>query len=122
VERNGLGESVIQYLTMLEGYSHLYPVGERAGWVTSRSTKPEMLAVLDATLAASPELFNSKRLLQDCRSFVRYKDGECAAASGAHDDSVMAMAIALIVRERAAGKDRERHKEQQEPALAALAA
>jgi hypothetical protein len=122
VERNGLGESVIQYLTMLEGYSHLYPVGERAGWVTSRSTKPEMTALLDATLAASPQLFNSKRLLQDCRSFVRYKDGECAAASGAHDDTVMAMAIALIVRERADGKDRERYKEQQEPALAALAA
>jgi hypothetical protein len=121
VERNGLGESVIQYLTMLEGYSHLYPVGERAGWVTSRSTRPEMTALLDATLAASPQLFNSKRLLQDCRSFVRYKDGECAAASGAHDDTVMAMAVALIVRERADGKDRERQKEQ-EPALAALAA
>src|SRR5271167_1040398 len=123
VERNGLGESAIQYLTMLEGYSHLYPVGERAGWVTSRSTRPEMLALLDATLAASPGLFNSKRLLQDCRSFVRNKDGECAAAAGAHDDTVMAMAIALIVRERDTGKDRERQKQAQpEPVTGALAA
>ncbi|HKN22961.1 MAG TPA: hypothetical protein VJX73_16165 [Terracidiphilus sp.] len=123
VERNGLGESAIQYLTMLEGYSHLYPVGERAGWVTSRSTRPEMLALLDATLAASPGLFNSKRLLQDCRSFVRNKDGECAAAAGAHDDTVMAMAIALIVRERDTGKDRERQKQAQpEPVTGVLAA
>ncbi|MGO9638954.1 MAG: hypothetical protein ACLPSO_13590, partial [Terracidiphilus sp.] len=115
--------SAIQYLTMLEGYSHLYPVGERAGWVTSRSTRPEMLALLDATLAASPGLFNSKRLLQDCRSFVRNKDGECAAAAGAHDDTVMAMAIALIVRERDTGKDRERQKQAQpEPVTGALAA
>ena len=110
VERNGLGESVIQYLTMLEGYSHLYPAGERAGWVTSRATRGPMLALLDATLAASPGLFNSKRLLQDCRSFVRYKDGECRAAAGAHDDTVMAMAVALAVRERVDGKDREQQK------------
>ncbi len=122
VERNGLGESVIQYLMMLEGYTHMYPVGQRPGWVTSRVTKPEMLAVLDATLAAAPSSFNSKRLLQDCRSFIRHNDGECSAASGAHDDTVMAMAVALIVRERVDGKDRERQKAAQEPALAALAA
>ncbi len=121
VERNGLGESVIQYLTMLEGYSHLYPVGERAGWVTSRATRPQMLAILEATLAASPELFASKRLLQDCRSFVRHGDREPSAAAGAHDDTVMAMAIALIVRERVAGNERDRQK-QEEPAVAALAA
>jgi len=123
VERNGLGESVIQYLTMLEGYSNLYPVGERPGWVTSRATKPQMVALMDATLAASPGLFNSKRLLQDCRTFVRYSDGECSAAAGAHDDTVMAMAVALIVRERVAGSDRERQKQtEKEPAVAALAA
>jgi len=122
VERNGLGESVIQYLMMLEGYTHMYPVGERAGWVTSRATKPQMMAVLDATLAASPGLFNSKRLLQDCRTFIRRNDGECSAASGAHDDTVMAMAVALIVRERVDGKDRERQKTEQEPAAATLPA
>lgn len=119
VERNGLGESVLQYLTMLEGYSHLYPVGERPGWVTSRATRPQMVAILDATLAAAPELFASKRLLQDCRSFVRHGDGECSAAAGAHDDTVMAMAVALIVRERVAGGERDRQKE---PVVAALAA
>jgi hypothetical protein len=119
VERNGLGESVLQYLTMLEGYSHLYPVGERPGWVTSRATRPQMVAIMDATLAAAPELFASKRLLQDCRSFVRHGDGECSAAAGAHDDTVMAMAVALIVRERVAGGERDRQKE---PVVAALAA
>ena len=122
VERNGLGESVIQYLMMLEGYTHMYPVGERAGWVTTRITKPEMLGLMDATLAGNPELFNSKRLLQDCRTFIRRDGGECSAASGAHDDTVMAMAVALIVRERVDGKERERQKATREPAMAALAA
>jgi Terminase RNaseH-like domain len=116
VERNGLGESVIQYLMMLEGYTHMYPVGERAGWVTTRATKPQMVAILDATLAASPGLFNSKRLLQDCRSFVRDDQGNCDAAAGAHDDTVMAMAIALIVRERVDGRDREWQKQAQREA------
>ena len=35
---------------------------------------------------------------------------------------MMAMAVALIVRERVDGKDRERQKAAQEPAMAALAA
>jgi hypothetical protein len=45
-----------------------------------------------------PGLFASPRLLEECRTFVRRPDGSAAAANGAHDDTVMAMAIALAVR------------------------
>jgi hypothetical protein len=43
-------------------------------------------------------MFLSPRLLEECRTFVRHGDGGCSAAAGAHDDTVMAMAIALAVR------------------------
>ena len=39
-------------------------------------------------------------LLQQCRTFVRHASGAASASAGAHDDCVMAMAIALAVREQ----------------------
>jgi hypothetical protein len=49
-------------------------------------------------LVDKPELFNSERLLRECRSFVRLANGRSGAQSGAHDDCVMAMAVAHAVR------------------------
>ena len=43
-------------------------------------------------------MFLSPRLLEECRTFIRHPDGTCSAASGTHDDTVMAMAIAHEVR------------------------
>jgi hypothetical protein len=45
-----------------------------------------------------PAKFMSKRLLCECRSFVRLPNGRTGARAGAHDDCVMAMAIALAAR------------------------
>jgi len=44
-------------------------------------------------------IFTSERLLRECRSFVRQASGRAEAQAGEHDDCVMAMAIALAVRE-----------------------
>jgi hypothetical protein len=38
-------------------------------------------------------------LLQECKSFVRHRNGKISAGAGAHDDCVMAMAMALCVRD-----------------------
>ncbi len=46
----------------------------------------------------SPERFFSKRLLGECRTFVRDERGRAGAASGSHDDLVMSMAMAQSVR------------------------
>jgi len=51
-----------------------------------------------------PERFQSRRLLAECRSFVRLSNGSSGAQAGAHDDRVMAMAIALAARAEMAGK------------------
>jgi hypothetical protein len=54
-------------------------------------------------LRKEPGLFRSVRFLRECRTFLRQADGSSSAASGAHDDTVMAMAIAQFVRESMAG-------------------
>ena len=81
----------------------VYSQAGKLGWLTNVASRPRMLANLSALLAAAPEMFCSLRLLAECRSFVRNQDGSPAAAPGAHDDSVMAMAIAQAVRMEGAG-------------------
>ncbi len=98
VERNNHGHAVLAHLTTTHSGLNLYEQGGKPGWLTSVVTRPQMIEHFAAVLAASPELFASTRLLKECRSFVRGLDGSPAAASGAHDDTVMAMAIALAVR------------------------
>jgi hypothetical protein len=58
-----------------------------------------MLGYLGAALVEAPGLFSSERLLRECRSFVRQASGRAEAQAGEHDDCVMAMALALAVRE-----------------------
>jgi Terminase RNaseH-like domain len=98
VERNNHGHAVLAHLTTTHAYENLYQQGGQPGWLTSVVTRPAMIENFAAVLAAAPELVSSERLLKECRSFVRATDGSAAAASGAHDDTVMAMAIALAVR------------------------
>jgi hypothetical protein len=63
-----------------------------------------MIENMAAILTLQPELFHSARFISECRTFVRRADGIAAAANGAHDDCVMAMAIALAVRQEDAGR------------------
>jgi hypothetical protein len=60
--------------------------------LTNVATRPLMLENLSAMLSAAPYMFLSPRLLEECRTFVRHVDGSCSAASGTHDDTVMAIA------------------------------
>ena len=100
VERNNHGHAVIAQMLTVQGYANLFPAadGEKAGWLTTRVNRPQMLELLAALLARSPELFHSRRLLEECRTFVRRENGRAEADRGAHDDAVMAMAIAASVR------------------------
>ncbi len=104
VERNNHGHGVLAHLQAL-GYLHVYRQGEQDGWWTSAVSRPAMVEILAAVLAEEPELFRSRRLLNEFRTFVRHADGKSAAIGGAHDDCVMAMAIALGARREPAGKN-----------------
>jgi hypothetical protein len=105
VERNNHGYGALAHLRDLN-YENLFRKGEELGWLTSAASRPMMIENMVAIVATNPELFHSKRLLQECRTFVRRTDGNAAAADGAHDDCVMAMAIALQVRREVAGRRR----------------
>jgi hypothetical protein len=98
VERNNHGAGVLAYLDAVEHYSRLYEQAGVAGWLTTAGSKPGMVSRMGALLVESPELFRSKRLLEECRTFVSHPGGRTGAASGAHDDCLMAMALAQAVR------------------------
>ncbi|MBV8576554.1 MAG: hypothetical protein JOZ58_16170 [Acetobacteraceae bacterium] len=98
VERNNHGSGVLAYLDSVARYPNIYEQNGLAGWLTSALSRPQMVGRFGAMLVEAPEIFESARLLAECRSFVRHKDGKTGAAAGSHDDCVMAMTIALSVR------------------------
>jgi hypothetical protein len=110
VERNNHGYGVLAHLKDL-GYGNLFEQSGQVGWLTSAVTRPAMIENLAAMLIEQPELFHSSRLLGEMKTFVRRTDGQGAAAEGAHDDCVMAMAIAMAVRREDAGRVRRKAME-----------
>jgi hypothetical protein len=98
VERNNHGSGVLAYLKSVCRAAHIYAQHGQDGWLTSSISRPGMVAALGAALVERPELFQSERLLRECRSFVRLKSGGTGAQSGMHDDCVMAMAMGLAAR------------------------
>jgi hypothetical protein len=109
VERNNHGYGVLAHLSHLE-YGNLFEKDGQLGWLTSAASRPAMIENMAAALMAEPELFHSRRLLEECRTFVRHPDGNAAAADGTHDDCVMAMAIALAVRRQDVGRGMKRKR------------
>jgi hypothetical protein len=67
-------------------------------------SRPAVLGGLDAALVGEPGLFMSRRLLGECRSFVRLANGKMGARTGTHDDRVMAIAIGLGARAELLGR------------------
>ena len=98
VERNNHGAAVLAFLDSSEGYRNVYRQRTEEGWLTTASSKPEMVALLGSLLERWPYMFMSKRLLGECRTFVGGERGKTGAANGAHDDLVMAMGVAQAVR------------------------
>jgi hypothetical protein len=101
VERNNHGAAVLAYLESSERYERIWRARgcSEAGWLTTTASKPEMIARIGRMLTESPEIFASRRLLGECRTYVAGENGRTAAAGGAHDDLVMAMAVAQAVRQ-----------------------
>jgi hypothetical protein len=95
VERNNHGSGVLALAETVCGYKRIYRQNGQAGWLTTSVSRPEVLGRLDAWLVERPECFQSRKLLAECRSFVRLADGSSGARPGTHDDRVMAMAIGL---------------------------
>ncbi len=106
VERNNHGAGVLAYLDGVEHYANVYGQNGAAGWLTTVGNKPAMISRLGALLVDSPEMFLSRRLLGECRTFIAMEGGSSGAANGAHDDCLMAMAVAQAVRAEMSWKRR----------------
>jgi hypothetical protein len=106
VERNNHGSGILALAESVCRYPRIYrqggqpgsQCGSQPGWLTTSISRPAMLGRLNAALVERPECFQSRRLLAECRSFVRSPDGRSGARPGAHDDRVLAMAMALAAR------------------------
>ena len=105
VERNNHGSGVLALAETVCKYPRIYRQAGQPGWLTTSLSRPAMLARLGAGLVEEPQRFQSRRLLAECRSFVRLPNGNTGARAGTHDDRVMAMSIALAARAELLGKD-----------------
>ncbi len=103
VERNNHGHAVLVQLRYLD-YPDVFMQKGEDGWNTTAANRPYMIETLAVVMADAPELFRSARLWNECRTFVRQVDGSTRAAAGAHDDCVLAMAVAQAVRAEEAGR------------------
>jgi hypothetical protein len=103
VERNNHGHGVLACLRIAE-YPNVFVEKGQDGWNTSAVSRPAMIENLASALIEEPGQFRSARLLNECRTFIRYADGNTGAAPGAHDDCVFALAIAWAVRKGDAGQ------------------
>ena len=99
MERNNHGSGLLWLLKETVGYRALFKGSDGVeGFLTTSVSRPEILARMAAAMVEEPGIFMSRKLLTECRSFVRLGNGNVGARSGAHDDRVMAMAIGLGVR------------------------
>jgi hypothetical protein len=108
VERNNHGSGVLALAETVCKYARIYCQGGPAGFLTTSVSRPAIIARLGAALVEEPERFQSRRLLAECRSFVRLPNGGSGAQAGTHDDRVMAMAIGLAAREELVGEQGQR--------------
>jgi hypothetical protein len=110
VEMNGgYGAAPLDWLRA-NGYSNLHtriqldherkPISEELGWLTSSQNRSRILEGLRDLLRDDPAAIAFPELAVEMEAFVEGDSGIARAAPGAHDDLVMAAAIAFeVVRE-----------------------
>lgn len=75
---------------------------ESFGWVTSKKTRPALIAEAVLMVRENVDLINDRKTLEEMLTFVRATDGankgRPQAADGCHDDLVISYGIALSIR------------------------
>ena len=95
--------------TALDRYKKAY------GFVTDRWTRPYILNNLVEIVREHTEFFNDRLTLEEMLTFIRTDKGRFEAQSGAHDDLVMAIAIAYHgLSQVRTKKEPEKHREYDE--------
>jgi hypothetical protein len=106
VERNNHGAEQLGLLEQ-KGHKRIFRGADgQPGYLTTSVSKPAMLARMSLALVEEPGIFQSRKLLTECRTFVRLANGGVGARGGTHDDRVMAMAVGLAARVELLGRRR----------------
>ncbi|MGQ9698522.1 MAG: hypothetical protein ACUVRO_11090 [Armatimonadota bacterium] len=102
---DGHGLTVVNWLRDA-GYTSLYKRRvydrlaeqwvDRLGWATTAKTKPYLLDTLRAAFVGGEVKINDPRTLTEMLAFVRDEKGKLGAVKGAHDDSVLSLAICVM--------------------------
>lgn len=109
VERNNHGLTAVTTLCNMN-YPRIYAEmveeppakpRKRYGWLTTKLTKPLVIDNLNATFRESGEIFIlSEGTYNEMLTFKVQSDGSFAADEGQHDDRVMSLAIAHLLRRK----------------------
>lgn len=94
LERRGYPNLYIR--TQVDSYTHAYK--KSYGFVTNSKTRPLIVSTLIKAVRDDIEILNDETTMQEMLTFVRREDNTPAAENGAHDDTVMALAIAHYIR------------------------
>ena len=86
-----------QYIRETED-NFTHKVKHAYGFKTTALTRPIILADLVRIVREGCELINDRMTLEEMLTFVRNEKGRIEAQSGAHDDLIMALAIAHYIR------------------------
>lgn len=94
VERNNHGHAVLQGLAREQRYSYIFAGSDkRAGWVNSEPARATALAALQQAHVDKHWHSRERESLAEMLKFVVLPNGRAEAASGAHDDLILAHAI-----------------------------
>lgn len=80
--------------------SYTHKPEKRFGFVTTKLTRPVIIANLVKIVAESVHLINDIRTLEEMLTFVKNENGRAEAQEGAHDDLIMGLAITYQIREQ----------------------
>lgn len=71
------------------------PHMDKLGWLTTSTSKPQLISMLDRALRDGSVLVRDPITVQELRTFVYDAKGKMAAQPGCHDDCVIALALAV---------------------------
>jgi hypothetical protein len=103
-ERNSMGVATIARLQQMKHQNLYRPVkmanvqaseSEEIGFRTTHTSKPAIIGNLKRAIEANEIWIPSTIMISELRSYIMKDNGGTEAAAGSHDDTVIALAIAL---------------------------
>lgn len=98
MELERLGYDNLYVRESFDNYTH--KVKQSYGFVTTEKTRPVIISNLIKWVREDTQCLNDPTTLEEMLTFVRNEHFRPEAENGAHDDCVMALAIALFIREQ----------------------